>query len=289
MDNQLELLIEDNQIINTTFNCKVFYLMDQDNNIWLKGKDIASALGYVGTAQAVREHVDSDDKNKFEDIKGVIKTITLTEPDAQTIFINESGLYSLILSSKKPEAKAFKKWITSEVIPAIRKTGVFNMMKPESKSIMHNQFYMLDEYNLHTRIIKFIREYLPHFILVPGLGELQSTSESRISSYRKGYRGGQPDILILNKHKSFSGLAIELKTPKGTGALSEKQTDFLKDLENNGYKTVVSDKYEELIMILNEYDKGIQYRCNRSGRYFSSLRLLQNYQRRLLDHDDEAE
>jgi len=289
MDNQLELLIEDNQIVNTTFNCKVFYLMDQDNNIWLKGKDIASALGYVGTAQAIIDHVDSDDKAKIGDIEKGGKTPPLDGNHPQTIFINESGLYSLILSSKKPEAKAFKKWITSEVIPAIRKTGVFNMMKPESKPIMHNQFYMLDEYNLHTRIIKFIREYLPHFILVPGLGELQSTSESRISSYRKGYRGGQPDILILNKHKSFSGLAIELKTPKGTGALSEKQTDFLKDLENNGYKTVVSDKYEELIMILNEYDKGIQYRCNRSGRYFSSLRLLQNYQRRLLDHDDEAE
>jgi len=263
--------------------------MDQDNNIWLKGKDIASALGYADTKSAIIDHVDSDDKAKIGDIEKGVKTPPLDCIHPQTIFINESGLYSLILSSKKPEAKAFKKWITSEVIPAIRKTGVFNMMKPESKSIMHNQFYMLDEYNLHTRIIKFIREYLPHFILVPGLGELQSTSESRISSYRKGYRGGQPDILILNKHKSFSGLAIELKTPKGTGALSEKQTDFLKDLENNGYKTVVSDKYEELIMILNEYDKGIQYRCNISGRYFSSLRLLQNYQRRLLDHDDEAE
>ena len=86
------------------------------------------------------------------------------DPKGKKKIINESGLYSLILSSKKPEAKAFKTWITSEVIPAIRKTGGFNMIKTESKPIMHNQFYMLDEYNLHTRIIKFIREYLPHFI-----------------------------------------------------------------------------------------------------------------------------
>ena len=128
MDNQLELLIKDNQIVNTTFNCKVFYLMDQDNNIWLKGKDLLQTLGYTDTDKAIRTYVDEDDKKKMMELRPANYAVSDGEdPNVKkTIFINESGLYSLILSSKKPEAKAFKKWTTSEVIPAIRKTGVFN-------------------------------------------------------------------------------------------------------------------------------------------------------------------
>ena len=86
---------------------------------WFVGKDVAEALGYRETAKAVREHVDIEDKGVSEmDTPGGIQKTTI---------INESGLYSLILSSKLPAAKEFKRWITSEVIPSIRKNGGYIM------------------------------------------------------------------------------------------------------------------------------------------------------------------
>lgn len=81
---------------------------------WFVGKDVAVALGYSNPQKAIRDHIDVEDKtvNDSFTINGTKGTL-----------INESGLYSLILSSKLPSAKKFKRWVTSEVLPAIRKTG----------------------------------------------------------------------------------------------------------------------------------------------------------------------
>ena len=86
-----------------------------NNQIMFVGKDVATALGYSNIRDALSKHVDSEDK-------GVAKCDTLGGAQKITL-INESGLYSLILSSKLPQAKAFKRWVTSEVLPQIRKTG----------------------------------------------------------------------------------------------------------------------------------------------------------------------
>lgn len=86
-----------------------------DGEPWAVGRDVAEALGYKNPRQAVIDHVDPEDK-------GVAKRDTLGG-NQDTAIINESGLYSLILSSKLPKAKEFKRWITSEVLPALRKTG----------------------------------------------------------------------------------------------------------------------------------------------------------------------
>ena len=92
--------------------------VEKDGNIWFVGKDVAEALGYARTADAVKAHIDADDKG----------VCVLPTPGGrqETTIINESGLYSLVLSSKLPSAKAFKRWITSEVIPSIRRTGSYN-------------------------------------------------------------------------------------------------------------------------------------------------------------------
>lgn len=82
---------------------------------WLVGKDVAQALGYTDTDQALRRHVDDEDKlTRNFDGSGQNRSMTI---------INESGLYSLVLSSKLPGAKKFRRWVTSEVLPSIRKTG----------------------------------------------------------------------------------------------------------------------------------------------------------------------
>lgn len=87
----------------------------QDGTIYFVGKDAAQMLGYVNPQKATRTHVDEEDR-------GVTEMDTPSGRQTLTI-INESGLYSLILSSKLEEAKQFKKWVTSEVLPAIRKSG----------------------------------------------------------------------------------------------------------------------------------------------------------------------
>jgi len=84
---------------------------------WFVGKDVAEALGYSNTRDALSKHVDDEDKTT------VAIRDTGSNYKSQAIFINESGLYSLVLSSKLPQARVFKHWVTSEVLPAIRKTG----------------------------------------------------------------------------------------------------------------------------------------------------------------------
>lgn len=86
-----------------------------DGEPWFVGKDIAERLGYMNTRDAIYKHVDDEDK-------GVAKCDTPSGKQDMTV-INESGLYSLVLSSKLHSAKAFKRWVTREVIPTIRKTG----------------------------------------------------------------------------------------------------------------------------------------------------------------------
>ena len=88
---------------------------------YLIGKDVAEKLGYKNTSDALKKHVDDEDK-------GVAKCDTLGGIQEMTV-INESGLYSLILSSKLPNAKKFKRWVTSEVLPQIRKTGSYQIPK----------------------------------------------------------------------------------------------------------------------------------------------------------------
>ena len=91
----------------------------EKNQIMFVGKDVASALGYSNTRKALQDHVDEEDKRDGVTIRDSIGRIQ------KAVFINESGLYSLILSSKLPQAKAFKRWVTSVVLPQIRKTGSY--------------------------------------------------------------------------------------------------------------------------------------------------------------------
>ena len=107
-----------NELIN--FHHEMFgdiRAIEKDGDPWLVGKDVAVALGYANTRKDIADHVDDEDK-------GVTKCDTLGGEQELTI-INESGLYSLVLSSKLPTAKQFKRWVTHEVIPSIRKHGMY--------------------------------------------------------------------------------------------------------------------------------------------------------------------
>ena len=94
-----------------------------NNQIMFVGKDVATALGYSNTRDALSKHVDAEDKLESQ--------IATSGQRRAIILINESGLYSLILSSQLPQAKAFKRWVTSEVLPAIRQTGRYELTSKE--------------------------------------------------------------------------------------------------------------------------------------------------------------
>ena len=93
-----------------------------DNEPWFVGKDVAAALGYSNTRDALRVHVDNEDKNTVAIYDG-------NKGNPNQTIINESGLYALIFGSKLPNAKKFKRWVTSEVLPTIRKTGSYDTPK----------------------------------------------------------------------------------------------------------------------------------------------------------------
>ena len=99
-------------------------VVENSGEPWFVGKDVAEVLGYTNPSKALADHVDADDKLNNETL--------LSLGQRGGWLINESGLYSLILSSKLPTAKKFKRWVTSEVLPTIRKTGSYKTPKQSS-------------------------------------------------------------------------------------------------------------------------------------------------------------
>lgn len=123
-----------------------------DDQPWFVGKDVASALGYRNPQDAIRTHVDDDDRTVSESL-----TVNGTKPT----IINESGLYSLILSSKLPAAKKFKRWVTAEVLPAIRQTGRYNIVAAPATT--RQRVLTTDDYLKAAQIVAACRnERLPY-------------------------------------------------------------------------------------------------------------------------------
>lgn len=91
-----------------------------DGEPWFVGKDVAEILGYSNSRKAIGDHVDDEDRD------GVTIRDAIGREQIATV-INESGLYSLIMSSKLPQAKKFKRWVTAEVLPSIRKNGMYTI------------------------------------------------------------------------------------------------------------------------------------------------------------------
>ena len=144
----------------TIFNNELFgsvRTMMIDDNPWFVGKDIAEALAYKNISDALSKHVDDDDK------------IQIAKRDLQNcddigtkgaVLINESGVYSLIFGSKKPEAKAFKKWVTSEVLPQLRMSGVYITESATQESIDYQSLYGKNRiYNTFLNTVDLEAEY----------------------------------------------------------------------------------------------------------------------------------
>lgn len=131
---------------------QIIVIIDNNDVPWFSAIDVAEILGYVETDKAIRMHVRTIDKEKFINLKQYMKIIP-SNMQPHAIFINESGLYSLIFESKKPFAETFRNWVTAEVLPSIRKTGYYRIEEKYQKQI-NSLNVKLQEVKKENRILK---------------------------------------------------------------------------------------------------------------------------------------
>lgn len=194
------------------------------NSPWFCGKDVAVILGYKNISDTIRRHVDIDDKTTFEAIfEGSDFTTPQNNRLSKTTYINESGLYSLILRSKLKTAKKFKKWVTSEVLPSIRKSGQYkiNQEMEQMRLQIEEQSRRLN----HANIVN--RELLDFKLMVSksetvyvmssksyakqGLWKIGRTKQKvtkRLSSANTSCPAGE-NIFVLKTIKTHSAVELE--------------------------------------------------------------------------------
>lgn len=204
----------------------------------------------------------------------VVKRIDTPGGMQKATFVKEPGLYKLIMRSDKKEAVEFQDWICCDVLPSIRKTGRYELNHKPFKMLT---FKIQTECDLHKKVVNFIRNSFPKALISASLGELQTDSKKRVMSYTHGYQKGTPDLTIHNLHKHYTGFVIELKTPKGTGELSEHQTAMLEEYKNNGYKVLVSNDYDEIVIELYNYFQGVRVKCKYCDRKFKSTKTMKKH------------
>lgn len=200
-----------------------------NNEPWFVGKDVADILGYLKPLDAISRHVDEDDsvKHRLADSLGRVQN---------TIIINESGLYSLILSSKLPSAKRFKKFVTSEVLPSIRKHGMYATEETIDKILSNPDFGIrllseLKEEREKTKLLKNENEQLKPkalfadtvsasdtSILIGQLAKLLKQNGNDIGQNRlfkilrkDGYLGKSGENYNLPTQKSMNLKVMEIK------------------------------------------------------------------------------
>lgn len=195
-----------------------------DNEPYFVGKDIANALGYKNTRDAVSNHVDKDDKTEVAVHDG--------RQNRNMTIINESGLYSLILSSKLPQAKSFKKWVTSEVLPTIRKTGSY--VKPKTTmELLELEFQAIKEVKEEVAEVKedlaSFKEELPILAL-----DIEKITKAK-NKVAVNLLGGKDSKAYKNnsiRGKVYTDIARELKRQFGLETYKAlKRNEVVKAIE----------------------------------------------------------
>ncbi len=241
-------------------NCFIRSLVHNGKS-YFSSRDICSTLGYSNVAQALNQNCRQEYIVELKDIasnRGDIEIISPTEVEEETAlqhanrmrekWLEEPGVYQLLSRSKKPEAEPFQKCLYEEVLPSLRRNGSYTVAGTRNQQVS-----LINETDLHHKTVELIRRRYPDALIVAGLGENQTTTETRIESWRKGYTKGQPDITLPVKSGRKTGLAFELKSPGWNGEASEHQKVFLRKLEANGWQVMCSNCYEDLIFAIRDY------------------------------------
>lgn len=222
--------------------------VELDGEPWLVGKDVATALGYSNTRDALDRHVDPEDKN------------TVVNPDGNRgnpnmTIINESGLYSLVLSSKLPTARKFRRWVTSEVLPSIRKTGGYTA-KPmtdyqQMMAETRRRNAQIQEARIYTELAKrykgttyeqVLNAHATRSLSGEYLLPLPEAGERLMSAGEVGAKLGISGNLVgklANKHG--------LKTDQYGKWMHDKSPYSSKEVPSFRYKECVVDKLREIL------------------------------------------
>ena len=139
-----------------------------EDEIWFKAVAVATTLKYTNQCKAIRDHVDPEDKRKLSELMSKskrnesfrLKTDPLKGNDGNSLYLSKSGLYFLVLRSKLESAKAFKPWITKDVLPSIRKTGRYDYCI-DHKYNNTLTFKIENETDLHVKVISFLKKRYP--------------------------------------------------------------------------------------------------------------------------------
>ena len=274
---------------NEEMNIELTSFLDNKQNVWFRGKDVAKILGYSDTDQAITKNVSKNHKmihlvypkccpvvwTRQVQKAGVDVSPFQVQQGRWYTFIDEAGFYELIISSKLEAAKKFRDWVFTTVLPSIRKYGQYKLFdSPWNKMIMIG-----NETDLHYKVVDLIRRYYPDSILVAGLGENQDTEDKRLDSYKKGYMRGQPDLMVLDYHKDYKGLCIEFKSPTNNYHVSKAQYELMKKYSNNNYKFILSNYYDEICIEVHDYMKGVRLPCNYCIKHFHNNDTLEIHYR----------
>ena len=175
----------------------------------------------------------------------------------------------MILQSKLESAKVFKRWVTKDVLPSIRKTGRYDYCI-DHKYNNTLTFKIENEMDLHVKVVSFLKKRYHDSLFTVTLGENQDTAHKRTDSFKKGYLRGSPDLIINNLHKHYTDFCIEFKSPNRNGVLSPDQSMILLQYQNNGFKTLVSNHYDHIIEQVIEYFRDVRIKCSYCPRRFIS-------------------
>lgn len=201
-----------------------------DNEPWFVGKDVATALGYKNTADAIGKHIDTDDK--------LTSQIAIAGQRRDVVVINESGVYALIFGSKLESAKRFKHWVTAEVLPAIRKTGSYQ--KPMT---IAEQIQLLAQGNVELgEKIEAVNEDLQEFKRDMPLLALECQKITKAKNQKVVPMLGGKDSPAYKdnsiRQQVYSDIDAQLRREFGV----------------NTYKAIKRNQCDVAIKIINEYE-----------------------------------
>lgn len=175
----------------------------------------------------------------------------------------------------------FAVWIDGWVWDTLTNDSTSPSTARNPRQFLH-QKQIINETDLHYAIVAWVRRFFPRAIIAPGLGELQDTEEKRIDAWKKGYTGGQPDILILDRHQQYSGLALELKHPgKRDMDISDNQIKFLERLRWENWRVITSNDYDEICFEIGAYMRDLALKCSHCTMSFATKRARDQH------HDQE--
>jgi prophage antirepressor-like protein len=210
-----------NELQLFNFEEKEIKTIQINNEIYFVGKDICNILELADVSKAI-SRLDEDEK--------LIRTLFLSGQNREVLFINESGLYSLVLTSRKPDAKRFKKWVTSEVIPSIRKTGGYNSNDTKIDRLI--ELMMQTNSNLTALVNNLAIKHEPK-IETPKYFQPSFTNNSnedihlyhRITIYGKKFRPDLDQSQIRERAKEIGMMASRLSKERNIQIIKEDNLD----------------------------------------------------------------